>query len=117
MIGIVGPVSMATVSKPSGELNTNKAIHDAIIAEGDEAGARERTRAALLAQGFTEEECESLYGPRENPIQTIPEKPIQTDEEMLASILKAHPGLTREEALEHLRVYGWDLEPGNKDKE
>jgi len=67
MIGIVGPVSMTTVSKPTDS------------------------------------------GP-----MSVPEKPIGTDEEMLALILKAHPGLTREEALEHLRVYGWDLDEGSE---
>ncbi|MCL2785537.1 MAG: hypothetical protein FWD55_08970 [Propionibacteriaceae bacterium] len=46
--------------------------------------------------------------PKSSPV------PIGTDEEMLANILKAHPTLTREEALEHLKVYGWDLTESDK---
>jgi len=36
--------------------------------------------------------------------------PVETDEELLASILENHPGLTRETALEYLRTLGFDLQ-------
>jgi len=73
MIGILGPVSMTTVSKPD-PMN------------------------------------QPAPKPTDSSLMSVPEKPIETDEEMLESILKAHPGLTRKEALEHLRVYGWGLD-------
>jgi len=39
-----------------------------------------------------------------------PLDPIQSDEQLLANILRTYPGLTREEVLEMAAAFGFDLQ-------
>ena len=73
---------------------------DEVMGKPDDRELQGVSLAQLLEQASAERRGQPPFGPL---------NPVPSDEDLLDRILRLHPGLTREEVLEEVEAFGFDL--------